>query len=89
MTNLEVEPNPDLTDVEGDLQEEMGITNIMSEIRKEQIREEILAPIREALSNHPRCDVHPEDDPVSCGWKRAVLDVQNVLDRLEESKLNG
>ena len=68
MTNLEVEPNPDLTDVEGDLQEEMGITNIMSEIRMEQIREEILAPIREALSNHPRCDVHPEDDPANISF---------------------
>jgi hypothetical protein len=35
---------------------------------------------RSALAEHPRCDVHPDDDPVSCGWKRAVADVQRALD---------
>lgn len=37
--------------------------------------------MRAALANHPRaCEAHPEDDPISCGWKRAVLDVQTALD---------
>lgn len=37
--------------------------------------------VRAALANHPRaCEAHPEDDPISCGWKRAVLDVQTALD---------
>ena len=39
-----------------------------------------LAPIRAALDGHPVCDVHPDDDPVSCGWKRAVADVRRALD---------
>lgn len=37
--------------------------------------------MRAALADHPRaCEAHPEDDPISCGWKRAVLDVQTALD---------
>ncbi|MEV4127109.1 hypothetical protein [Nocardia sp. NPDC049707] len=35
--------------------------------------------VRSALSGHPRCDVHPDTGPVSCGWKRAVADVQHAL----------
>ena len=35
---------------------------------------------RAALDGHPVCDVHPDDDPVSCGWKRAVADVRRALD---------
>ena len=45
-----------------------------------EIREQALAPIRAALGGHPACDVHPDDDPVSCGWKRAVADVRRALD---------
>lgn len=37
--------------------------------------------MRAAMADHPRaCEAHPEDDPISCGWKRAVLDVQTALD---------
>ncbi|MGP9528619.1 hypothetical protein [Glutamicibacter sp. AOP5-A2-18] len=43
--------------------------------------EQAVARVREALSGHPRtCDQHTEDDPVKCGWKRAVIDVQSALD---------
>ena len=45
-----------------------------------EIREQALAPIRAALGGHPVCDVHPDDDPVSYGWKRAVADVRRALD---------
>jgi hypothetical protein len=45
-----------------------------------EVREQTLAPIRAALGGHPVCDVHPDDDPVSCGWKRAVADVRRALD---------
>ena len=45
-----------------------------------EIRAEALAPIRAALDGHPACDVHPDDDPVSRGWKRAVADVRRALD---------
>lgn len=35
--------------------------------------------VRHARSNHPECDRHPDDDPVSCGWKRVVLDIDAAL----------
>ena len=47
---------------------------------EELIEQAALAPIRAALDGHPACDVHPDDDPVSCGWKRAVADVRRALD---------
>ena len=41
-----------------------------------------LDEIKQALANHPRvCNVHAGNDPVSCGWKAAVADVQAILDR--------
>lgn len=51
--------------------------------RDAQVKAKALAPIRAALANHPRCDIHPDDDPIKCGWKRAVADIQAVLDREE------
>ena len=48
------------------------------------IRAKTLAPIRAALADHPRCDTHPDDDPIKCGWERAVADIQAVLDREEQ-----
>ena len=50
------------------------------------IRAKTLAPIRAALANHPRCDIHPDDDPIKCGWKQAVADIQAVLDRQEQPR---
>lgn len=39
-----------------------------------------LDQVRAALANHPRaCDTHPEGDPITCGWKRAVADVEAAL----------
>ena len=49
-----------------------------------EVRAQALAPIREALARHPRCDIHPDDDPIKCGWKRAVADIQAALDREEQ-----
>ena len=42
-----------------------------------------LDKVRGALAEHPHCDRHGADDPVTCGWKLAVLDVQAVLDGAE------
>ncbi|WP_454301140.1 hypothetical protein [Salana multivorans] len=43
--------------------------------------EERLAAVREALARHPRvCDLHDEDDLITCGWRFAVADVQAALD---------
>lgn len=39
----------------------------------------LIGQIRAARSNHPECTVHPEDDPVTCGWKLAVLDIDRAL----------
>ena len=49
-----------------------------------EVRAQALAPIRAALARHPRCDIHPDDDPIKCGWKRAVADIQAALDRQEQ-----
>ncbi|QOH59849.1 hypothetical protein [Rhodococcus rhodochrous] len=35
--------------------------------------------VRTALDRHPACDIHPDDDPVTCGWKRAVADARRAL----------
>jgi hypothetical protein len=43
-----------------------------------------LDKVRAALANHPRCDRHGGDDPVTCGWKLAVLDVQAALDGADQ-----
>ncbi len=43
----------------------------------------LLDRIREALAGHPRCDVHPDDDVISCGWKHTVASVQWALDTTE------
>ncbi len=49
-----------------------------------EVRAQALAPIREALAGHPRCDIHPDGDPITCGWKRAVASVQAALDHADQ-----
>ena len=45
----------------------------------EKLRGQIDA-VRAATANHPNpCEKHPEDDPVSCGWKSAYIDVVETL----------
>lgn len=39
----------------------------------------VIERVRVSRSNHPECDVHPDDDPVSCGWKRAVIGTDKAL----------
>ena len=46
-----------------------------------EVRAQALAPICAALAGHPRCDIRPDDDPIKCGWKRAVASVQAALDK--------
>lgn len=52
----------------------------------EAVAQAALVHIRAALANNPVCDVHPDVDPVTCGWKRAVADVQRALDREEADR---
>lgn len=42
--------------------------------------EQILERIKAALANHPQCDVHDDDDPITCGWKAAVRDITKALE---------
>ncbi|SNS43342.1 hypothetical protein SAMN06309944_0235 [Micrococcales bacterium KH10] len=36
--------------------------------------------VRAALANHPKaCDLYDKDEAVTCGWKRAVMDVEQAL----------
>lgn len=45
-----------------------------------EVKAEALWPVREALASHPRvCDTHPDGDPITCGWKWAVADVERAL----------
>jgi hypothetical protein len=38
-----------------------------------------IAAVRAARADHPVCKEHPDDDLISCGWKRTVLDVDRAL----------
>lgn len=38
-----------------------------------------LARVETARARHPQCDRHKEGDPVSCGWKRTVQDIDAAL----------
>jgi hypothetical protein len=40
-----------------------------------------LKAVRKASRLHPdTCDRHDEDDPIACGWKRAVVDMRRALE---------
>ena len=64
---------------------DLGVVSCEPAVESVAIRKgrcaDALAPIREALAGHPRCDIHPDGDPITCGWKRAVASVQAALDK--------
>ena len=64
-----------------DIEKAVGAAQDALAAAEPHIRAKTLAPIRAALANHPRCDIHPDDDPIKCGWKRAVASVQAALDK--------
>lgn len=45
--------------------------------------EELIAVIQTARSNHPECDKYEPGDPVTCGWKRVVQDIDKALEDYE------
>ena len=46
-----------------------------------------LAMIRDALAGYPRtCDVHAPDDPIRCGWRAAVADIERALGMDEDEE---
>lgn len=45
---------------------------------------ETLTRVRAVLAHvRPICDRYSDDDPISCGWKRVVADIQHVINREE------
>lgn len=40
----------------------------------------VLYEIREVLSNAPECDKYSDDDTISCGWKKDMIQVRRILD---------
>lgn len=46
--------------------------------------EAVIDRVKEARGQHPECAEHPEGDATSCGWKRAVLDIDAALGIEEE-----
>ncbi|OIH86003.1 hypothetical protein BLJ79_04200 [Arthrobacter sp. UCD-GKA] len=61
-------------------EQEQRARALRAEARAEAAEAKVAA-VREALEAHPKaCDRHTEDDPIKCGWKRAVADVTRALD---------
>lgn len=58
----------------------------LTQRRLEELRTErdqlaaVVDRVQEALAGHPRCEKYAGDDPITCGWKKAVLDVQAALE---------
>lgn len=46
----------------------------------------ILERVRTARANHPECDRHSDEGPITCGWKLAVLDIDAALASEPEPK---
>jgi len=42
-----------------------------------------LAAVRAILDDEPECDVHPDGDPVTCGWKYDIRRIRGVVGRDE------
>lgn len=38
-----------------------------------------LEEVAAILEGHPKCERHPLDDVIKCGWKNAVLELQAFL----------
>lgn len=54
--------------------------DVLTEQHKLQAKQSAaLTAVNEALAGYPACDEHTEDDPISCGWKRAVADARAAL----------
>lgn len=67
------------------LQRDVAITDAeMQKDRADQLSARLMA-VQDALANYPSpiCDVHDDDDPITCGWKRAVIDVERALNPIK------
>ena len=46
----------------------------------------VLDAIRAVLGEEPdTCPEHPDDDPVTCGWKRDILTIRHILNDTKEN----
>lgn len=45
-----------------------------------------LAAIRAVLDEEPEpCPEHPDDDPITCGWKRDIITIRHILNDTKEN----
>jgi len=76
-----------IAEVERLRKEREGLVAVVSQLKMRGIEADgdaiklrnTLDHIREALVSYPTCGVHDSDE-ITCGWKRAVKDAQNVLE---------
>lgn len=45
--------------------------------------------VRANLSNAPECDEHPDDGPITCGWKSDMIRVRAAIARHQDKRENG
>lgn len=57
--------------------------------RRDQRCEDLAASldeIRAVLGEDPDpCPEHPDDDPITCGWKRDIITIRNILNDTKEN----
>ena len=71
----------------------LGLLDLLAHMTeaRDNARAEVANTLRERLAvvvaNHPdpRCDTHDVDDPITCGWKSAYVDMLNALDIADDT----
>ena len=65
----------------GRLEREVAAAKVNAEVAWGTARKalSVIERIKAARADHPVCKEHPDDDLISCGWKRTVLDVDRAL----------
>lgn len=59
-----------------------GTVEDAQQVRDENARlARVVAQVKEALSDVPNeCVVQPDDQPITCGWKRTVQDIRAAIE---------
>jgi hypothetical protein len=47
----------------------------------------IISEVRAILDDEPECPEHPDDDPVTCGWKRDIQTIRHIIDTVPADAL--
>ena len=75
------------TDSELSTADDLTVTDPFSEPETQggnepaDVLEAMVAHLAEVAANHPdpRCEVHDDDPPITCGWKHLSIDLLNAL----------